>query len=368
MIGHDVLRARGRAARSLTACALFLFLAPPGADACPPATPADYAMYPSTLRTIQPEPLIAAGTPTACPGATNTSPCGGHQVYVPSLNPVNPELRQNQLYLFLPGTQSEPNKYNDVLSMAAYAGYRTIGLSYDNTTRLETACGNNCGCYGPARREVVFGGNLSPVVAVQTGDTIVNRLYRLLDYLDATYPAEGWGAFLSRDDNDGIPEFTDIDWDSIVISGHSQGAGHAMVIAKTDAVDGILLFDGGNDECTSGGRTYAQWHDWPNIPAPRRSFNHDRNGSFAVPDSFIAMDFGMTATDFDLVDAVWPTPFKVATTNQTPLPTCTNHGSMAYDGCMPDAAGGVPATPADAYLFPFYVDWMCEVGCVGPAC
>jgi hypothetical protein len=54
--------------------------------------------------------------------------------------------------------------------------------------------------------------------------------------------------------------------------------------------------------------------------------------------------------------------------DQTPLPTCTNHGSMAYDGCMPDAAGGVPATPGDVYLFPFYVEWMCEVGCVGPAC
>ena len=246
--------------------------------------------------------------------------------------------------------------------MAAYAGYRTIGLSYDNTTRLETACANNCGCYGPARREVVFGGTLSPVVTVQTGDTIVYRLYQLLDYLDATYPAEGWGAFLSRDDNDGIPEFTDIDWDSIVISGHSQGAGHAMVISKTDAVDGILLFDGGNDACTSGGRTYAQWHDWPDILVQRRAFNHDRNGSFAVPDSFIAMEFGMTATDFDLLDVVWPTLFNVATTNQTPVPTCTTHGSMAYDGCMPDAAGGVPATPADAYLFPFYVQWMCEVG------
>ena len=27
----------------------------------------------------------------------------------------------------------EPDKHDLVLSMAAYAGYRTIGLSYDNT-------------------------------------------------------------------------------------------------------------------------------------------------------------------------------------------------------------------------------------------
>jgi hypothetical protein len=348
-----------------------------GADACPPATPADFALYPSTARTIQPESLSAAAVDTtACLGGTDASPCGAHRVYVPDPNNPELELRQNQLYLFLPGTQSEPNKYDDVLSMAAYAGYKTIGLSYNNTTRLEDACAANCGCYGPARREVVGGGNPffggnSPAVAVQTGDTIVTRLYRLLADLDIAYPAEGWGDFLSRDDNDMTPEFTDIDWDSIVVSGHSQGASHALMITKADAVDGILLFDGGNDNCTSGGRTYAQWHDLPNHTLDaRRSFNHDRNGLFALPDSFIAMEFGMTAADFDLLDLVWPTGFKVATTNQTPpgpggpRGACTDHGSMAYDGCMPDAlVGGVAAaSPADTYLFGFYVDWMCEVG------
>jgi hypothetical protein len=337
-------------------------LAPRGADACPPAS--DFALYPSTLRRIQPELLFAAGTPTACPVVPDASPCGAHRVYLPNSN--HPAKREHQLYVFLPGTQSEPDKYDGILRMAAYAGYRTIGLSYDNATRLETACGNQCGCYGPARREVVYGGNPSPAVAVQFGDTIAYRLYRLLDHLDATYPAEGWDAFLSRDDHDGTPELTDIDWDSIVISGHSQGAGHAMVISKAAALDGILLFDGGNDQCTSGGRTYAQWHDLPNNPGPRRSFNHARQGrkdEFELPDSFIAMGFGATSADFDLLDVVWPTAFEVATTNQTPPALCTVHGSMAYDNCMPHTlGGGVPATPADAYLFEFYLDWMCEVG------
>jgi len=326
--------------------------------------PADFAMYPSSLRTIEPESLFGVGTPTACPGGTKESPCGAHHVYVPA--PNNPELqaRQNQLYLFLPGTHSEPDKYKYILSMAAYTGYKTIGLSYDNTTRLETACANNCGCYGPARREIILGGNLSPAIKVKKGDTITYRLYTLLKHLASTYPAEGWGAFLNRDNNNGIPEFTDIDWDSIVISGHSQGAGHAMVIAKKDALDGILLFDGGNDDCTSGGRMYAQWHDLPNIPAKRRAFFHNRGGNFALPPSFVAMDFG---ANFDVLDAVWPTAFTVATTDQTPPQTskgCTAHGSMAYDRCMPDAlvAGGVASTPDHTYLFPFYVAWMCEVG------
>jgi hypothetical protein len=334
-----------------------------GAGACPVGTSADYALYPSTLRTVQPEPLVPGGTPTACPGGTNAPPCGGHQIYVPAAN--NPEStgrRRNQLFLFLPGSSSLPDQYDGLLSMAAYTGYKTIGLSYDNTNRMETVCGNTCGCYGPARREVILGGALSPNVSIQTGDTIVNRLYVLLVYLRANFPAEGWGVFLSRDDNDGVPEFTDIDWDSIVISGHSQGAGHAMMMTKMDNMDGILLFDGGNDDCTSGGRTYAQWHDLPNFAAPRRSFNHDRGGTFVVPPSFLAMDFGTVAPHFTNLDTTWPIPHLVATTNQTPVAGCAEHGSMAYDGCMPDAAGNVPATPGDAYLFPYYVEWMCTVG------
>lgn len=364
MIAHDVPRVRGPAACVLIGCVALATTMVPDAGACP--SPNDYALYPSTLRTIQPEPLIAGGVLTACPGATNTSPCSAHRVYVPAAN--HPEPHPNQIVLFLAGTQSEPNKYDDVLSMSAFAGFRTIGLSYDNTTRLETACGNTCGCYGPARREVVFGGNLSPVVSVETGDTIVYRLYTLLADLHTNHPMEGWDALLSRDDGDQNVEFTDIDWDSIVVVGHSQGCGHGLVISKTDAVDGILLLDGGNDDCTSGGRTYAQWHDLPDMPAPRRSFNHDRNGTFLVPGSFIAMEFGLNATDFDLLDQVWPTAFEVATTNQEPPAGCTEHGSMAYDGCMPDALvnGGPAATPADAHLFPYYLEWICEVGHVGP--
>ncbi|MCP3143141.1 BPSS1187 family protein [Pyxidicoccus xibeiensis] len=269
--------------------------------------------------------------------------------------------RPNQLYLFLPGTKSEPNKYDDLLSMAAYAGYKTIGLSYDNTANLEKTCANSCGCYGPARRDVVSGTNLSSAVSVQAGDSITYRLYLLLKELHARDPLAGWDDFLSRDNHNQQIEFTDIDWDAIVVSGHSQGAGHAMVISKTEAVDGILLFDGGDDDCMSGVRTYAQWHDWPDIPSPRRAFIHDRPG-FSVPAAFIAMEFGVTSSDFVSLDTTWPTSFEVATTSKAARPGCTAHGSMAYDGCMPDALGNEPATPADAYLFPFYVDWMCEVG------
>jgi hypothetical protein len=332
------------------------------AQACPLATPADYVAHPSTLRTIQPESLFVAGDVSACPGGTNTQPCGGHRVYVP--DPNSPYRRDDQIFVFLPGSSSEPNKYDDVLSMAAYAGYRTIGLSYDNSNNIESTCGNVCPCFGLARREVIHGTPLTPLVTVQPADAIVHRLYRLAKHLHATFPTEGWDQIVNRDDHDGVPEFSDIDWDLVVLSGHSQGAGHALLMSKLDAMDGLVVFDGGNDACSTGGRTYAQWHDLPNIPHPKRAFSHDRGGVFALPASFIAMAFGLAAGDFEVLDLIWPTSELVATTNQVPPVGCTEHGSMAYDGCMPDglATGAAAATPADAYLFPNYVEWMCEVG------
>ena len=349
---------------ALAACSLLLCFAPYDAGACPPATPEDFATYPSIPEAVQPEDLMVDAT--NCDGTRpHESPCGAHLVYRPAMDNPERQNRQNQLFLFLPGLQSEPEKYTLVLSMAAYTGYRTIGLSYDNTRGVEDECEGNCGCYGPARREVILGDDLSSNVEVKSGDAIVNRLYRLLVDLDTNYPDEGWRLFLDGDDLDGI-QYTDINWDAIVISGHSQGGTNAMMISKMAALDGILALSGGNDQCTSGGRTYAQWHDFPNLAGERRSFNYNQvhNTSFSVPASLLAMGFGSIPADFSVLDLVWPTVFKVATTDQVPPRGCSEHGSMAKDDCMPTTLhGGVPAeTAEDAYLFRFYSNWMCEVG------
>ena len=334
-------------------------------QACPLATPADFAAYPSRLRSIQPESLFGPGAQTKCPGGTDASPCGPHHVFVPAANnPNRTAARDRQFFIFLGGTASEPDKYDDLLAMAAYAGYRTIGLSYDNSAKMETVCGADCSCYEPARREVILGGNPSLAVNVLRDDTVVARLYQLIRYLDTTYPLEGWGDLLSCDDHDGVPEFTDIEWNRVVLSGHSQGAGHAMLISKRKLLDGVVIFDGGNDDCSTGGRTYAPWHDLPNLGAPQRAFVHDRGGTFALPDAYLAMDFGATPSDFSVIETTWPTTWEVASTNQTPPGVCDEHGSMAYDRCLPSSfSGGVVASsPSDAYLFPYYVRWMCEVG------
>ena len=52
-------------------------------------------------------------------------------------------------------------------------------------------------CQWKVRREIITGVDTSPLVDVNAANSIVNRLEKLLSYLGAYYPKEGWGQYLS---------------------------------------------------------------------------------------------------------------------------------------------------------------------------
>ena len=68
---------------------------------------------------------------------------------------------------------------------------------------------------------------------------IDNRLEKLIVYLNNEFPDEGWNVHLSN--------VQAIEWFNILVSGHSQGGGHAAYIAKSQAVKRVLLFASPND-------------------------------------------------------------------------------------------------------------------------
>jgi len=70
---------------------------------------------------------------------------------------------------------------------------------------------------------VISGTNTSPLLDVSTTNSIVNRAEKLLAYLDRQFPTEAWGQYLTSGS---------LDWSKVVISGHSQGGGHAGVLTK----------------------------------------------------------------------------------------------------------------------------------------
>jgi len=169
---------------------------------------------------------------------------------------------RNTLLVHLPGTSDEPESTTLFPSLAANCGFHVINLKYPNNNgSAYGACGSSTDsdCYLNFRKEILEGIDYSGDVAVDQTNSIFNRMLKLLEYMSANYPDEGWEQYLIN---------SEIDWSKIIMSGHSQGGGHAAVIAIDHPIKRILMFASPNDYSDFFGVAA----DWTNLQA-------------AVPDS-----------------------------------------------------------------------------------
>lgn len=141
------------------------------------------------------------------------------------------------LIVFLPGTGGTPADYSFFINRAAGFGFPVLGLAYPNATAINTLCAttNDINCFEDTRNEIIDGTPRSAFVSVNRANSIENRLIQALRYLAATQPGLGWDRYYSGNA---------IRWDRIIISGHSQGAGHAGLIAKRYFTARAVLFAG----------------------------------------------------------------------------------------------------------------------------
>ncbi|HWB93103.1 MAG TPA: hypothetical protein VG605_14670 [Puia sp.] len=118
-------------------------------------------------------------------------------------------------------------------------GFHVISLDYMNNV-ITTACSGSTdsSCFDDYRQEIVFGTPVSNKVEVDSVNSIVNRLSKLLVFLAKNDPSGNWNRFLQ----DNRPR-----WDRIVVAGHSQGAGHAAYLGKSFRLAGVLMFSGPQD-------------------------------------------------------------------------------------------------------------------------
>ena len=176
-----------------------------------------------------------------------------HQIY------LNPSCIQNdKLLLHLVGSIDNPESTTYFPIIAANNGYKAISLKYPNKTAAVLACGNSndIDCYSNFREEIIFGNDSSPNVSVDSNNCIINRTEKLLSYLHELFPSENWDAFLNSNGS--------INWSKIVLSGHSQGGGHAGFIAKLYEVNRVLMFAAPNDYSNFFSST-ANWVTTPSI-------------------------------------------------------------------------------------------------------
>ncbi len=251
---------------------------------------------------------------------------------------------RDQLVLFLPGTRGASVGYREYLKNAAGLGFHSLGLNYVNYFGINELCNTNDpanpNCHAQTRLEVIDGTERSPLVDVDRTNSIEHRLITSLQYLDAAFPAEGWGQYL-----DG----TTILWEKIVVAGHSQGAGHAVLIARDHLVARCLNFAG--VDWWAAGAQVAPWLSEPFATPVDRIYilghlrdesvdftllqlyadavDVTRYGGFVTPETESDPHFGHThflATDLEPV---------------RPLPDGRYHATMITDLDTPFQADGV---------------------------
>ncbi len=240
-----------------------------------------------TQAQLQYHQVLPSSTDTAI--ATFTSP-SSNEYHTAFYNPD--VVHKNLLFVFLPGTGGIPKGYDRIDSLAANMGYNSIGLMYPNSPSVGSLCGGSSDslCFENVRLEIIDGIDHSSIVTVDTTNCIEHRLVKLLKYLQNNFPSENWAQFVDINNH--------ILWNKIVISGHSQGGGHAGIIAKHHQVRRVVFFASPKDYNQYYNKQAAWFsgpHQTPAIDYYGFSHSGDFTGSTPVQQLACYHLFGMNS-------------------------------------------------------------------------
>jgi hypothetical protein len=251
---------------------------------------------------LSPTPMLSITAAEAAPLVPRIIPPEATDPAIDWIPAVRPEFNQHyvffdpsgprrpKLVVFLPGFGGKPRGSQFLMGEAARLGYYVIGLMYPNEFSIVPSCAGSSDpdCAASIRLEVLDGQDRSTAVSINGANSIDNRLVKLLVYLDARFPSEGWSRFLKN----GAP-----DWSQIVLGGHSNGAAQAAFIGTIRLVERVALISGPAPEEAAAwmsiGRTpaakyfalYHQHETWTSvIGANVTALDMDRFGSAVAPE------------------------------------------------------------------------------------
>ena len=141
----------------------------------------------------------------------------------------------NTLVVLLPGTFRAPANYLFITEQLALMGYHVIGLMYKTDPAINPICRptDDITCHYRARMETIDGTDRHPSVSVNVPNSILNRLEKVLQYQINAHPTAGWQQYYSGGQ---------IQWDKIIVTGHSQGASLAGILGKEFPVKRVVMF------------------------------------------------------------------------------------------------------------------------------
>lgn len=304
------------------------------------------------LTSTTPTPAPTAGLISYSVNPKTTDPAIDSYTDNPKQNHVaylNPKVTpRNQLFVFLPGSGGEPIGYDRIDSTAANLGYHSIGLMYANEPPIATLCGSStdADCFEKVRREIIDGTDRSLLVSVNRANSIENRLIKLLQYLHTQHPAEGWNQFYDSVTGK-------IRWEKVVISGHSQGGGHAGLIAKYNAVERVVFFASPKDYSNALKKPAAWITDTHATPTGAYfGFSHAQDDSGCTPQQQLDIFklLGMnTFGNVINVDNI-ASPYQNSRILTSTLAVNNPHNSVAVDNGVPLTASKPTYLPAWTYM------------------
>jgi hypothetical protein len=144
-------------------------------------------------------------------------------------------ILKNILFVNIPGTNRTPSQCKVIAKKAVSLGYHAISLTYANQTAGNPLCGptGDTTCHVRLRREVIDGVDRHPSIAITPTNSIINRLTKLLIYMNKAQPTQGWGQYILNGQ---------INWSKVIVAGHSQGGALAGVIGRFYPVKRIIMF------------------------------------------------------------------------------------------------------------------------------
>ena len=288
------------------------------------------------------------------------------QLPLPNIAQAPSGTLRNKLVLVYHGTSANPQAHTELISALATDGYHVAAVRYNAVLSATGGCpdvtqDDDPDCHQALRAETVFGQGVAdpegqpfdhPLLNITRTNSAMNRTLKLVNYLAATYPAEGWDQFL-------LPDNT-VDWNKVVLAGHSQGGGYAGVMAKTVSLGRAVYFSSPADWNTVADRP-ADWTSKPNVTPASRQYGFGSDFDPLVPNSTayaIWDNLGLPepATGPVLVDTVTGSqqgaPFGGSHQLHTALshnpassaPTAglKNHGITVVDASTPRDGSGKP--------------------------
>ena len=264
---------------------------------------------------------------------------------------INNDCPSNGKFLLhLVGTFDNPSRTSYFSSLAANHGFKVIVLKYKNNVPPPLICkaSFNQECYSNFRKEVLFGEDLIDQIEVDVDNSIMNRLNKLLIYLSATYPTEGW--------EDILTEIEDEDWTNSIVSGHSQGGGLAAFLGKMYEVNRVLMFASPNDYSA----IFSSPAAWVNDLSATPDSNYyalgniydeviDYNEQYEIWEDMNLTSFS-DSTQIDGVSCQDLQSRLLYTTYNVPDDSPTNHGAMIVDNFLPMIDGKPTFIPVWKYM------------------